>query len=361
MIRLQNEASSESSESAEETQLDGPVSPEEIPSDSSDDPLTDLESFSKSIIEQLVNDNIPPIPANFQLYFDRKLDEQSEEVKRQIQQYLEQSENADEEILYQLERRMKQSFVNTQQIIKNVGSLYKNLTLLRNNTEKRSREISEKMTPGALKNMVISVHHDLEKINDITKKQSNVMKSLYDENATLLQGVERETIYDSKYGLYNKRYLLSQLKKEKESIKKFGHQSTLVLVQLSKTLSGRIKNPKGKLLITKTISKLLLKTSRRSDIIAHYENGKFALLLRHSDLFSAQKASERLSEMVRSTSFFLGEKELNLDIDIGITKLETFQDNTETTTNALQALQQNENDKEAPYTVHGGEDKGDNS
>lgn len=361
MIRLQNEASRESSELAEETQLDGMVSPENNSPDSSDDPLTDLESFAKSIIEQMVSDNIPPVPANFQLYFDRKLDEKPEGVKRQFQQYMDQSEGADEEILYQLERRMKQSFVNTQQIIKNVGSLYKNLTLLRNNTEKRGRAISEKMTPEALKNTVISVHHDLEKVNDITKKQSALMKSLYDANATLLQGVESETIYDSKYGLYNKRYLLSQLTKEKGSIEKFGHQSSLVLVQLSKTLSSRIKNPKGKLLIAKTISKLLLKTSRRSDIIAHYEDGKFALLLRHSDLFSAQKASERLSEMVRSTSFFLGEKELSLDIDIGITKIEILHDNKQTLSAVLQALKQNENDNNAPYTVYGGEDEGENS
>jgi len=84
---------------------------------------------------------------------------------------------------------------------------------------------------------------------------------------------------------------------------------------------NRLKSEKQRLLIVRTIARLLLKTSRRSDIVAHYGEGVFAILLSHTDLESAKKASERLCDLVSNSNFFLSDREIQLKISIGITNI----------------------------------------
>ena len=88
----------------------------------------------------------------------------------------------------------------------------------------------------------------------------------------------------------------------------------------------------------RTIARLLMKTSRRSDLVAHYGNGVFAMILKHTDLKSAQKASERLCELVSSSNFFLAEREINLKISIGIKAIIGDQGVEEQMIHALDAM-----------------------
>jgi diguanylate cyclase (GGDEF)-like protein len=88
----------------------------------------------------------------------------------------------------------------------------------------------------------------------------------------------------------------------------------------------------------RTIARLLMKTSRRSDLVAHYGNGVFAMILKHTDLKSAEKASERLCELVSSSNFFLAEREINLKISIGIKAIMAGQGVEEQVINAVDAM-----------------------
>jgi len=93
------------------------------------------------------------------------------------------------------------------------------------------------------------------------------------------------------------------------------------MIELSRDLKSSVNNEKAIMLMTKTIARLLLKTSRRSDIVAHYGNGVFTMLLKHTDIESAKKASERLCELVSNSNFFLSDREIQLKISIGITDI----------------------------------------
>jgi len=142
---------------------------------------------------------------------------------------------------------------------------------------------------------------------------------MYDETAKIVKNVENETIFDNQYGVFNKRNLMTKLEHEIEQIGKFKHTSSLIMIELSRDLKYNITNEKAIMLMTKTIARLLLKTSRRSDIVAHYGNGIFAMLLKHTNIESAKKASERLCDLVSNSNFFLADKEIQLKISIGIT------------------------------------------
>jgi len=81
-----------------------------------------------------------------------------------------------------------------------------------------------------------------------------------------------------------------------------------------------------------------MKTSRRSDIVAHYGGGIFAILMKHTDIDSAKKACERIAELIYGTSFFIGATEVDMDIELGVMPLDTDYSIEESITSALDVL-----------------------
>ena len=103
--------------------------------------------------------------------------------------------------------------------------------------------------------------------------------------------------------------------------------------------------------MTRTIARLLMKTSRRSDIVAHYGGGVFSMVLKHTDPKSAQKASERLIELVSTSNFFLAEKEVQLRIAIGISNVDPEKSTDEIIVCALEAMERAYDDENLDYAI----------
>jgi diguanylate cyclase (GGDEF)-like protein len=177
------------------------------------------------------------------------------------------------------------------------------------------------------------------------------MRTIYDDTAKIVKNVENETIFDNQFGVYNKRYLLTKIEQEMGLIKEFGHKSSLIMIELSRELKKSVKNEKAILLMVRTIARLLLKTSRRSDIVAHYGNGVFSMLLKHTDIESAKKASERLCDLVSNSNFFLADREIQLKIAIGVTDIDPDFSVEEIVVSALDGIEKAYELKNADYAV----------
>lgn len=284
-----------------------------------ENPSSDIELYAKEVLNSLVADNLPPTPNNFSLYFDRLLEDKSDNLRKQIVSMLELEESNDAEKTIQLEQNLKQGFTSIKSILSVTATLYKNMSLMTKILDKRKEELSKNVEPQEAVALIATLEGDVSKLNAILKTQSSQMKSIYEETATIVKSVENETIFDNQYGVYNKRYLLTKIEQETGLIKQFGHKSSLIMIELSRELKSSVKNEKAIVLMTRTIARLLLKTSRRSDIVSHYGNGVFSMLLKHTDIESAKKASERLSYLVSNSNFFLADREIQLKISIGVT------------------------------------------
>ena len=177
------------------------------------------------------------------------------------------------------------------------------------------------------------------------------MKTLYDETAGIIKNVENETIFDNKFGVYNKRYLITKIEQEQGLIKEFNHKSSLIMIELSRDVKLVVNNEKAVTLMTRTIARLLLKTSRRSDIVAHYGNGVFAMLLKHTDIESAKKASDRLCYLVSNSNFFLADKEVQLKISIGITDVDSEYSVQEIIVSSMNGVENAYANDEVDYSV----------
>ncbi len=287
---------------------------------SSLEPEGDLEAYSKEVLAELVKDGLPPTPNNFSLYFDRLLEDKSQNTRSEIMSIMELEESNEDEGSILLEQSLKQGFSSIKNILGISANLYKNMSLMAKILEKRKEELKSSGESGAM-SVAESLEGDITKLNSIVKKQSSNLKTMYDDTAKIIKNVENETIFDNQYGVYNKRNLMTKIEQEIGLIDKFKHKSSLIMIELSRELKDSVKNEKAIMLMTKTIARLLLKTSRRSDTVAHYGDGVFAMLLKHTDIESAKRAAERLADLVSNSNFFLADREIQLKISIGITDI----------------------------------------
>ncbi len=303
-----------------------------------DDPASEMEVYAKEVLTTLINDNLPPTPNNFSLYFDRLMEEKSENLRKQITGILELEDDNDAEKTIALEKNLKQGFSSIKNLLQVSASLYKNMALMSKILEKRKAELGNNPNEQMVRNVINGLEDDVNKLNSILKKQIDQMKGHYDQTAEMVKSVDQDTIFDNRYGVYNKRYMLQKLEQEISLVKEFKHQSSLIMIELSKSLVADIDNEKAVVLMIRTIARLLMKTSRRSDLVAHYGNGVFAMILKHTDLPSAQKASERLCDLVASSNFFLAEREINLRISVGIKGIMPSQGVEEQVIHAIDAM-----------------------
>jgi len=318
---------------------------------SMDGPSSDIEIYAKEVLHALIADNLPPTPNNFSLYFDRLLEEKSETLRKQIHSMLELEESNDAESTIVLEQSLKQGFGSIKSLLGVTANLYKNMSLMTKILDKRKRELGDNVELKEAVGIVHTLEGDVSKLNSILKTQSSQMKSIYDDTAKIIKSVENETIFDNQFGVYNKRYLLTKIEQEMGLIKEFNHKSSLIMIELSRSLKKSVKNEKAIILMTRTIARLLLKTSRRSDIVAHYGNGVFSMLLKHTDLESAKKASERLCDLVSNSNFFLADREIQLKISIGITNVDSFYSVEEIVVSAMDGIEKAYEKKNVDFAV----------
>ena len=316
-----------------------------------DKAVSDVEIYASEVLDTLIRDNLPPTPNNFSLYFDRLLEDKSESLRKQISSMLELEENNDTENTILLEKSLKQGFVTVKNILSVTASLYKNISLMGKILEKRKKELANSPKKEEMQTLIETLEGDVSKLDIILNKQTSQMRTFYDETAVIVKNVENETIFDDRYGVYNKRYLLTKVSQEIELVKEFKHKSSLIMIELSRELKSSVKKEKAVVLMTRTIARLLLKTSRRNDIVAHYGNGQFAMLLKHTDLESAKKASERLCDLVANSNFFLADREIHLKIAVGITDINEAHSVEETIVNSMKGIDYSYADDAHDYAV----------
>jgi diguanylate cyclase (GGDEF)-like protein len=299
---------------------------------------SELDSFARGVLKELAKDNLPPLPNYYQLYFEKMLDEKSYEFRKAMNDMIEGESNSEDDKRMRMERQLQDGFAIFKEILQNVATLFKNVSNMTLISKRRTQEAKAINNPGAVQNLTLALNNDLEKLTSVLNAQAIVIKNLYAKSAKIIQEVKGETIYDSLYGIFNKRYLAEQVRAEIAQMGKFHHQSSLMLAKLGSKLEERVKNEKQLGLINRTISKLFLKTSRRSDIVAHFGDGCFGILLKHTDEQNASRAALRVAEMTSGSHFFIADQEIKLGICVGIATLSVSQEAETVMVRALDAM-----------------------
>ena len=91
---------------------------------------------------------------------------------------------------------------------------------------------------------------------------------------------------------------------------------------------------------------MLLKTSRRNDIISYFGENSFIMLLRHTDIQSTKKACERMFEMLTNANIILNDMEIDIDVGIGVAPISKEVEVEESINCALEAMEKSGKNKE---------------
>lgn len=310
-----------------------------------------LDQFARVVLGRLEEEGLPPIPSYYELYFETMLQDKPFDFRKEVAEQLSSQDNGGDDKRALLETKLKEGFTSVKDILQNVSVLYKQVLSVIDTTKKRSIEAKGINNPAAVQNFAVTLSGDAEMLANFLAKQAAIFKELYQKSANIVKEVETESIFDARYGIYNKRYLNNQIDHEQKMIGKYGHNSTLLLASLWSVVENDIGTEKGVSLVNKTMAKLFMKTSRRSDVVAYFGQGIFALLLKHTDVKNATRTAERLYDMMASTNFFLGDKEIELKICSGIAELSKDKTADETIELALTALRSCDEQGDSPYVV----------
>jgi len=298
----------------------------------------DLDNFAKEVFKKMSAEKIPPLPNYYELYFETLLQDKAFDFRKEVADQLgAQGASADEQRMV-IEMKLKDGFSSVKEILQNVAVIYKHLLTSIETSNKRAEEARALNNPVSIKNFAATLSADSEMFAAFVSKQASVLKDLYTKTAGIVKEIETESIFDAKYGVYNKRYVVKQIEKEQKLIAKFGHSTTLLLIALKNDVVAKIGTEKGITLVNKTMAKLFMKTSRRSDVVAYFGGGIFAMLLKHTDTKNAMRTAERLADMMGSTNFFLGDREIELNISASITAIKMDIESDMLTESAIETL-----------------------
>ncbi len=278
------------------------------------DPTNPIEKFAKKVFDKLIEEGIPPVPYNFSLYFFNMLEDESIEFKKQIQDILSLAESGDIEKELELEKKLKISFRYLKEILQRTAIIYKLTNQMKLISDEALKQIAHIASQKAFSKYLKSFEDKINKISNKMDESLKEIKEAYSKNIELIKDIESNSIFDMIYSVYNDKFFKDEVNKEIELIKKFKYISFVVFIKVRHDVLTKLKNEKSQVILNKSIAKILLKTSRRTDIISHLGNGIFGLLLRHTDRIGAIKTIERFSEIISNSAIFVEGNEIEIKI-----------------------------------------------
>jgi len=310
------------------------------------EPTTAIERFAKKVFDKLIEDGVPPIPYYYKIYFLNMLEEESDELKSQVQEYLSlEGEGNEIEKNLEIEKKLKLSFKYSKELLQHTAALYKNSQVVKELFEKYKQETSRVANPKVFERMLVNLEDKVGKLNKKIDKELDYIKEMYSKNIEILKKIESNSIYDTRYNIYNYNFFIKELEKEMKLIKKFKHKSSVVLLKIRNDVFANLSSEKSKILLNRSVSKIMLETSRRMDIIAHFKNGIFSMLLKHTDLTGACKTVERLSDIISKTTIILEGEEIEVKIVAGVGEIKYTENASEYLDRVLGVMEKAEQEK----------------
>jgi len=315
---------------------------------------TPIEKFAKRVFDKLIEEGVPPIPYYYKIYFFNMLDEEDVEFRKHIYELMAVEESNENEKDFELERKLKQSFKYSKELLQRTAMIYKNANTVKELLQKYANEIPYIASPKALEKTIKSFESKLSTINKKLDLELGEVKKLYSKNIEVLKEIESNSMFDQRYGVYNKNYFLKILEKEIKLIDKFSHISSLVTIKIKDSVLRQLKKEKNIVLANRSVAKIILKTSRRTDTVAYLGDGIFGMLLKNTDRVGASKTIERLSDMISSAVVFFEGEEVEISIVGGIVEIKEQKDAKEYVEMAIQIMREAE-DEDMLYKVYEGE------
>ncbi len=281
--------------------------------------LKQLNLYGRQVVDKMIKENIPPTPANYAIYFEKLLEDKPLNQKQNINTVLEMEKVEDFDYVLKIENNIHTGFTQVKEMMDSISVVYSKINKLRNITKLKKDELAKGTTS---KLSLISYDEDLRAISDVLTSQQKTLKEKYNSVATVVKSFNNESIFDKKYDVYNKNYLLKAIDSEKSNIENFGSEGVLLALRVKKSALDNIRLTRDKELIIKTVGKMILKRSRRSDIVTHFDDGVFMLILKHTNAQQAEKTIESIEHMISFSNYIVDSETIDIKLDFALSNID---------------------------------------
>ncbi|RUM66975.1 MAG: hypothetical protein DSZ06_02250 [Sulfurospirillum sp.] len=277
--------------------------------ESKEDISKKVSLVAKQTIFAMNKDKVIPTPENYKTYFESQMERRSSEDKSEIENLIVNEEITEVQHVATLEKDVQDAYLHIKNMAELIASSYNKLSRL----YKLTKETSINPTSASL----VKFQEHLESTLPILKKDLSRINGNYSQTANIIKDFSQKAIYDKKYGTHNKKYLLKVVESAINTNAQFDYPNTLIAVRIKPDIIDALHSSKDKELVRINLSKILYKRSRRSDVVAHYEDGIFMILLKHTDKKLAQITMKRIQDAVEDASFLVNGKEIDVKLDFG--------------------------------------------
>lgn len=302
--------------------------------------LNTLNKFSLNVLNHMMSDQVFAVPDNFEIYFAKLLEGENGDLKNFITTLQSgDSDRVNAQTRIQMETEIRHGFVQIKNILQIISLIYKNLLVMEGIVSKRLDESKQNSNSFEIQTCIKAFSEDLLKLNGLMSRHINAIKTNYDEIGKVFKNISAQSVYDPQYAVFNKRYFIEVLRNNLQSVKNYGYHETLMLIQVSDKSLSNIDSINDKRGILRNIAQTLFNISRRSDIVAHYDDGCFCVLMQHTNIENAKMACERIRKLIGQAKFFVSEAELKLDLQMVLAPLHANISAEELISNALDGLE----------------------
>jgi diguanylate cyclase len=298
--------------------------------------LTDIEAYSKEVLTAMKIDHVPLIPANYNTYFEKNLESKDIETRKAILKLMDVEKSTSLDRVIDIEYKVKENFSYIKKILENVSGIYSNTKTMVKLLHDKQEELEESQNAVQVKNVIHALDTNISALKDNLYNQSKDIRELYAKSTKIVKYIDMNSIYDMKYELFNKDFFIEQVNNELSLIREFGHSSSLILLSVHSITLQQIEKQKTKDIIHRSVTKVFHRTIRKCDLIAHFGDNVFAILLKHSKRETAVKITEKLREYVKRENFFINSQEIDINI---ATSLLTISKDIENTSNIYELLE----------------------
>jgi diguanylate cyclase (GGDEF)-like protein len=163
-----------------------------------------------------------------------------------------------------------------------------------------------------------SAYDQLRQVRDELDKtlvrESALMRQLKEDNRTL----KVRSITDGLTALYNYRYLMEWLKTEFKISRRYGHDLSMIIVDLDhfKNINDECGHPFGDYTL-KEVAVILKQCARESDLVARYAGDEFALVCPRTGHEEIQALAHRILAACRKHDFIFKDNPVQVTLSLG--------------------------------------------
>ena len=173
------------------------------------------------------------------------------------------------------------------------------------------------------------LHRVRAELDETIAREAALLKQLREDNRAL----KVRSITDGLTALYNYRYLMEWLKTEFKISQRYGHDLSMVIVDLDhfKSINDQQGHPFGDYVL-KEVAVILKQCARESDLVARYAGDEFALVCPRTGHKEVQALAKRILTTCRKHRFQAQDGPVPIHLSLGTA---TYPDDPEVTSPEL--------------------------